>query len=256
MGLHTGGAEERGGDYYGPVLNRAARLMGVAHGGQVLCSQATADLARDSLAPQVELIELGPHTLRDLDRPEVVFQLAHPDLAASFPRLPTVVMGAGNLPRQLTSFVGHDDELLAIPALLDDTPLVTLTRRRWGRQDPTRDRDRELHGATGSATGRGSVSSRASATLTRCPSALLETFGVEPRQGSSIDDTLAQFLAAKDLLVVLDNCEHLLRPVAALVGTIVRESPGVRVPRDQPRRARAARRTDPRRGFAGRPGHR
>ena len=196
-----------------------------------------------------ELIELGPHTLRDLDRPEVVFQLAHPELPASFPRLPTVVMGAGNLPRQLTSFVGHDDELLAIPALLDDTPLVTLsgvggvgkTRLAIEVASSTAHRFRDGAWLCELASVRDADS---------VPSAVLETFGVEPRQGSSIDDTLAQFLAAKDLLVVLDNCEHLLRPVAALVGTIVRECPGVRVLATSREGLGAARRTDPRRGFA------
>ena len=158
MGLHTGVAEERGGDYFGPVLNRAARLMGLAHGGQVLCSQITADLVRDSVAPQVELVELGPHTLRDLDRPELVFQVAHPELPASFPRLLSVDMGAGNLPRQLTSFVGHDDELLTIPALLEETPLITLTG--VGGVGKTRLAiEVAAPPPTGSATGRGSASS-------------------------------------------------------------------------------------------------
>ncbi|MCJ7438220.1 MAG: adenylate/guanylate cyclase domain-containing protein, partial [Acidimicrobiia bacterium] len=228
MGLHTGVAEERGGDYYGPVLNRAARLMALAHGGQVLCSQATADLVRDSSAPTVQLIELGPHSLRDLDRPETVFQVAHPELPASFPRLPTVVMGAGNLPRQVTSFVGHDEELLAIPALLDDTALVTLSG--VGGVGKTR-LAIEIAGSTAHRFRDGAwLCELASVRDTEAvPSALLETFGVEARQGSSIDDTLGQFLASKDLLVVLDNCEHLLRPVAALVGTIVRDCPGVRV---------------------------
>jgi predicted ATPase/class 3 adenylate cyclase len=228
MGLHTGVAEERGGDYYGPVLNRAARLMGLAHGGQVLCSQATADLVRDSSAPQVQLIELGPHSLRDLDRPEVLFQVAHPELEASFPQLPTVVLGAGNLPRQLTSFVGHDHELLAIPALLDDTPLVTLTG--VGGVGKTR-LAIEIASSTAHRFRDGAWLCELASV--RDPeavaAALLETFGVQPRAGSSVDDTLRQFLASKDLLAVLDNCEHLLRPVSALVGTIVRDYPGVRV---------------------------
>jgi predicted ATPase/class 3 adenylate cyclase len=228
MGLHTGVAEERGGDYYGPVLNRAARLMALAHGGQVLCSQATADLVLDSLPPPVRLIELGPHTLRDLDRPEIVFQVAHPELPANFPRLPTVVMGAGNLPRQLTSFVGHDDDLLTIPALLDETPLVTLTG--VGGVGKTR-LAIEIANATAHRFRDGAWLCELASVrdVDSVAGALLETFGIESRQGSSVDATLQQFLAAKEVLVVLDNCEHLLRPVAALVETIIRESPGVRV---------------------------
>src|SRR5262249_42888267 len=80
IGVHTGVAEQRGGDYFGPVVNRAARLMAVAHPGQVVCSQATADLVRDSLAPPAGLVELGRHQLRDLARPELVFQATHPEL--------------------------------------------------------------------------------------------------------------------------------------------------------------------------------
>ena len=82
MGLHTGAASLRDGDYFGSSLNRAARLMGVAHGGQVVCSQATADLARDSLAEGIELVDLGEHRLRDLSRPERVFQVCAPGLAS------------------------------------------------------------------------------------------------------------------------------------------------------------------------------
>lgn len=228
MGLHTGVAEERGGDYYGPVLNRAARLMGVAHGGQVLCSQTSADLVRDTLARPAHLIELGPHVLRDLHRPEVVFQVGHPELTGSFPRLPTVVMGAGNLPRQLTSFVGHDDELLTIPTLLAETPLVTLTG--VGGVGKTR-LAIEVASATAHRFRDGAwicelASVRDADAVT---SALLETFSIQLRTGSSVDDTLWQFLVAKEMLVVLDNCEHLLRPVAALAETITRDCPGVRV---------------------------
>src|SRR5262249_1827624 len=101
MGLHTGVAELRGGDYYGPAANRAARVMAVAHPGQVLCSQATADLVRDSLPPSVGLVELGRHRLRDLARPEVLFQVAHPDLPTGFPPLRALVAYPGNLPVQL-----------------------------------------------------------------------------------------------------------------------------------------------------------
>jgi class 3 adenylate cyclase len=80
MGLHSGAAEQRAGDYFGPVVNRAARIMALGHGGQVLCSQATGDLVQDSLPDGVDLLELGSHALRDISRPEEVFQVTHPDL--------------------------------------------------------------------------------------------------------------------------------------------------------------------------------
>ena len=91
----------RDGDYFGPVLNRAARLTSAAHPGQVLCSQVTADLVRDSLPASVGLVELGHHHLQDLSRPEVVSQVTHPDLVSEFPALRSLEGFPGNLPRQL-----------------------------------------------------------------------------------------------------------------------------------------------------------
>ena len=228
MGLHTGVAEERDGDYFGPALNRAARLMGVAHGGQVLCSQTTADLLRDALPAPAGLVELGAHQLRDLDRPEVVFQVTHPELASAFPPLSTTGTRAGNLPRPVTSFLGHDRDLVEISAALDTTPLVTLTgvggvgKTRLAIELATRTAHRYRDGAW-------LCELAAIREAESVPGAVLETFGVEPRSGMAVDDALLQFLAAKELLVVLDNCEHVLRPVARIVDGIVRGCPGVRV---------------------------
>ena len=110
MGLHTGVAQQRGGDYFGLVLNRAARLAEVAHPGQVVCSHATADLVRDSLPPSIGLTELGRHRLRDLSRPEVVFQIQHSELPADFPPLRTLDAFPGNLPTELTRLLGGSSE--------------------------------------------------------------------------------------------------------------------------------------------------
>src|SRR5215471_4280477 len=119
MGLHTGVAERRGEDYFGPVLNRAARLMAVAHPGQVLCSQATADLVRDSLARSMALSDLGEHRLRDLSRPERVFQLQAPGLQAEFGPLASLDAFPSNLPVALTSFVGRSRVLGEVPEALE-----------------------------------------------------------------------------------------------------------------------------------------
>ena len=114
MGLHTGAAELRDGDYYGPSLNRAARLMSVAHGGQVTLSHATEELLRDGLDDGVELIDLGEHRLRDLSRAEHVFQLAAPGLVREFPRLQSLDAFPTNLPVQVTSFVGRERDIDAV----------------------------------------------------------------------------------------------------------------------------------------------
>jgi class 3 adenylate cyclase len=106
MGLHTGVSELRDGDYYGTAVNRAARIASVAHGDQVVCSQATADLARDDLPDTITLTDLGEHRLRDLSTPERVFQVTHMDLRTEFPALRSLDAFPGNLPLQLSAFVG------------------------------------------------------------------------------------------------------------------------------------------------------
>jgi class 3 adenylate cyclase len=119
MGLHSGEVEERDGDYFGTPVNRAARLMAIGHGGQVLCSSATAELVEGS----VTLVDLGEHRLRDLDRPMHVFQVGD----GAFPPLRSLSTIPGNLPIQLTSFVGRHDELASITKAVEASRLVTLT---------------------------------------------------------------------------------------------------------------------------------
>ena len=102
MALHSGTAQQRGGDYYGPALNRAARLMEAAHGGQVLLSLATEELVRDHLPADIALRDMGERRLKDLIRPERVFQLIAPDLPADFPPLKTLDARPNNLPAQTT----------------------------------------------------------------------------------------------------------------------------------------------------------
>ena len=127
MALHTGETEERGDDYVGPLLNRAARLMSAGHGGQVLLTQATAELVRDWLPAGVNLLDLGQHRLKDLERPEHVYQLSSADLNQNFPPLNTLDIHPNNLPVQLTSFIGRDGDLEQILDILGKTRLITIT---------------------------------------------------------------------------------------------------------------------------------
>ena len=129
MGVHTGDAESRGGDYFGPAVNRTARIMAAGHGGQLLLSESTAILVESHLPDGVRLRDLGEHRLKDLGRPERVFQLGHPALPAEFPALQTLDLRPNNLPTETSAFVGRDAELQAIRERLDDADvrLVTLT---------------------------------------------------------------------------------------------------------------------------------
>jgi predicted ATPase/class 3 adenylate cyclase len=129
MGIHTGEAESRGGDFFGPAVNRTARIMSAGHGSQILLSESTAVLVDGQLPDGAGLRDLGEHRLKDLGRPERVFQLAHPALPAEFPPLSTLDLRPNNLPTQTSAFVGRDTELRTIRERLDDPAvrLVTLT---------------------------------------------------------------------------------------------------------------------------------
>ncbi|HEX6305526.1 MAG TPA: adenylate/guanylate cyclase domain-containing protein [Anaerolineales bacterium] len=128
MGLHIGDAQHRGGDYYGTAVNRAARLMSAANGGQVLLSAAAASIVADQLPDGVSLRDLGEHRLKDLQRPEHVFQLVHPGLPADFPAIASLNRLPNNLPSQPTVFVGRGAELGEITDILvsDTVRLLTL----------------------------------------------------------------------------------------------------------------------------------
>jgi predicted ATPase/class 3 adenylate cyclase len=228
MALHTGVAEQRDGDYFGPAVNRAARLQSMAHAGQVLCSQATADLVRDAGSTEIGFIELGGYQLRDLQRPEIVFQVTHPELPANFPRLLAAASVTGNLPRQHTSFVGHEADLVAIAGELEHSPMITLTG--VGGVGKTR-LALEVAARVASDYRDGAWLCKLEGVRQRAavPEALLEVFGVEPGRGNDATAALTRFLRSKRLLLVLDNCEHLLRPAARLAGEIVDACDEVRI---------------------------
>jgi predicted ATPase len=228
IGLHTGTAEVRDGDYYGSVLNRGARLEAAAHGGQIVCSQATADLARDSLPSGFDFVDLGEHRLRDLSRSERVFQVSAPGLVATFSPLRSVDASPNNLPAQLSSFVGREDAVTDIVRVLREKRLVTLTgvggvgKTRLALQVAAEVLPRFRDGAW-----------LCELAAVRDPAevgaAVAGVFQVAARAGLSLVESLVAFLADQELLLVLDNCEHVLRPVASLVTTLEVACPKARV---------------------------
>jgi predicted ATPase/class 3 adenylate cyclase len=228
MGLHAGVAEQRGDDYFGPALNRAARLMGVAHGGQVVCSQATADLVRDSLAAPLDLVELGRHRLRDLSRPEVVFQVNHPDLPSDFLPLRTLDAFPGNLPIERTVLIGRSRVLGSLAGVLDGHRLVTLTgvggvgKTRLAVQLAADVLDRFPDGAWLVA-----LASIRDPVLV--PSAVAAALEIAERPGRPLNETLRDAIGTRQLLMVLDNCEHLLDATARLVDELLDSCPALRI---------------------------
>ncbi len=127
MGIHTGEAEMRDGDYSGSAVNRAARLMSAAHGGQIVVSSATQELLHDTPPEKYGFVDLGQHRLRDLGRPERLFQVLHPDLGREFAALRTLGALAGNLPLPASSFVGREVERVRVADALVGSQVVTLT---------------------------------------------------------------------------------------------------------------------------------
>jgi predicted ATPase/class 3 adenylate cyclase/ubiquinone/menaquinone biosynthesis C-methylase UbiE len=228
MGLHTGPTEVRDGDYFGTAVNRAARLMASAHGGQVVCSQATADLVRDSSPERVALVDLGEHRLRDVSIPMQVFQVVHPRLQAEFPPLRSVDRSSGNLPRQVTTFVGRQREIAAVRAALDERPLVTLTG--VGGVGKTR---LALEVARDSAAEFRDGAWLCELAPVAGPDAFWEavagTFGLQRSPGQSLEATVLEYVAPKRLLIVLDNCEHLLNIVAVFAATMMQRCPDVAI---------------------------
>ncbi|CAG0961081.1 partial Putative HTH-type transcriptional regulator, partial [Anaerolineae bacterium] len=126
MGLHTGEAELREGDYFGQTLNRAARIMSAGHGGQILVSDVVAQVAREHLVADVSFIELGEHYLKGIVQSEKIHQVVASDLQRGFPPLNTIPAATNNLPQQLTSFIGRERELREASEKLTSARLLTL----------------------------------------------------------------------------------------------------------------------------------
>jgi predicted ATPase len=220
MGLHTGEAELRDGDYFGTAVNRAARLMAVGHGGQVLCSQATAALVES----EIELVDLGEHRLRDLDRPIRVFQVG----AGAFAPLRSLDVLPGNLPLVTTSFVGRRAELAVVADDLRSHRLVTLTG--VGGVGKTRLAVQVAAELAGDFTdGVWLCELAAAATDEAIGPLVASALGVLQRPQMSLGESIVDFLRTREALVMLDNCEHLLDAAAALAEAVLEGAPGVRV---------------------------
>ena len=230
MALHTGTIEPDGLDYFGPPLNRVARLLAVGHGGQTLLSGTTEGLCRDTLPAGCKLKPLGEHRLKDLHRPESVYQLCHPALLSDFPALRSVSETGvpNNLPHQVTSFVGREDELTKIAALMSRARLVTLTGSGGcGKTRLANQVAAQLMPDYPDGVWLVELAALTEAILV--PSEIASCIGVGEEPGLSIAKALTNALKRKKMLLVLDNCEHVIESAAQISAGLLRECADVKV---------------------------
>jgi predicted ATPase/class 3 adenylate cyclase len=228
MGLHTGVCEERDGDYFGPVVNRAARLEAVAHGGQILVSGATAELTAQNLTGAVTLRDLGLHRLKDLGRPEQVFQLEAPFLPADFPPLTSLDNPElpNNLPSVVNAFVGREQELAEVRSLVASSRLVTLTGA--GGSGKTRlalQAAAELLDKT--ADGVWFIELAPVTDTDKIPAVVAAVLSLPDQSGGDLTSIVADAIGNQDALLVLDNCEHVIGAAAKFCEYLIRHCPKV-----------------------------
>ncbi len=228
MGIHCGEAARTAAGLVGLEVHRAARVAAVAHGGQVLVSEAAAVLVQDGLPPGAALADLGVHRLKDLGRPERIFQLTAAGLPAGFAPLRSLGNPAlpNNLPVQLSAFIGRDREVAEVRALVDSARLVTLAgaggcgKTRLGLQVAAELLD-------GSGDGVWLAELAAVTDQDAVPAAISRALRLAVDPGRPGLEALLDALAPQDVLIVLDNCEHLIGGCAKTAEAIVRRCPKV-----------------------------
>ena len=228
IAVHTGDAEEREGDYFGPALNRASRLLSVGHGGQMLVSLVAERMAGETLPGGISLRDLGEHRLRDLARSEHIYQLDVEGLPTEFPPLRTPDIVPNNLPTLNTSFVGRDQELEEVKKLIRGARVVTVTgvggagKTRLAIQAAV-DLGDEFPGGTwlielGAITDPEYIDATAA-----------DAVGVAQPPGRTIRQAIIEHLAAREALLIVDNCEHLISGAAEFVAGLIAGTPECRV---------------------------
>jgi predicted ATPase/class 3 adenylate cyclase len=229
IGLHTGKALlTKEGHYIGLDIHRAARIFSAGHGGQVLLSEATCNLVLRDLPFGVSLRDLGEHRLKDLDHPERLYQLVIPSLPADFPPLRSLEAFIHNLPTPPTSFIGREQELAEIKRLLATTPLLTLIgpggtgKTRLTIQVATELVDTFKDGVR-------FVELAPVSDPAHLPQTIAATLGLREEPGYPLSKTISDYLRPKTLLLILDNCEHLITACAQLAGSLLQQCPKLKI---------------------------
>lgn len=224
--IHTGIADERDNDYFGPTVNRVARLLSIGHGGQVLVSGAARSLIEERTIPEISLVDLGIHRLKDLSAPEHVFQLSAPGLATDFPALRSVDLAPNNLPASLTPLLGRDREVSEIEELIERSRCVTLVGS--GGVGKTRTAQ-EVAAELAHDDGAWFIDLASITDPAFVPSAIAAALKIAYDGGDGLLEHVVGALQTKKLLLVFDNCEQIVAGVAAVVDATLRGCPNVRV---------------------------
>jgi predicted ATPase/class 3 adenylate cyclase len=228
MAVHQGEAEQRDNDYFGPTLNRVARILAVGHGGQTLLSHVAAEAVRATLPSEISLRDLGERRLKDLRQPERIFQLVVHDLPDDFPPLRSLEVLPNNLPAQVTSFVGREREMAEMKRIFPSTRLLTLTgpggagKTRLSLQVAADVLDQFPHGVW-------LVELSTLSDPELIPETMINAIGIREVPDKLPLNTLVDALRSRQLLMVLDNCEHLVADCARIVSTLLRGCPQVKV---------------------------
>jgi predicted ATPase/class 3 adenylate cyclase len=234
MGLHTGPAEIIEGvlntrDYaVSHTLNRVARIQSATHGGQVLLSAATAELLHGYRPHEIYLRELGECYLKGMSIPERIYQVVVADLPDAFPPLISVSHPLHNLPLQMTSFIGREKEIAEVKGLLGRTRLLTLSGvGGTGKTRLALAAAAQLLGDFEHGVWLAALAPLNDPAL--IPSSVATLFGLRPETGRSLEDVLSDYLRSKRLLLILDNCEHLIQEAAQFANTVLQEAPEVKI---------------------------
>ena len=227
-GLHLGVLERRDNDYFGTPVNRTARIMSVAHGGQILISQAVVDEVGTRLPASITLLDLGSVRLKDLSSPEHVYQVVHPDLRADFPALRSLEATPNNLPEQLTSFVGRERELEEATQLLKGSRLLTLLgmgglgKTRLSLQIAADMLDAYPDGIW-------FLDLAPIRDPSFVPNEAAHVLSVREEPGKPLTQTLCAHLKSRKALLIFDNCEQVVSACASLANAILRAAPDIRI---------------------------
>ena len=233
MGLHTGAAQlqidSNDNPYSGyATLAATQRIMSAGYGGQILLSGATRELVRDTLPKEAELLDLGEKRLKDLLRPEHLYQINVSGLPAIFPPLKTLDSFPNNLPTQLTTFIGRENEISELKQELHKHRLVTLTgsggtgKTRLSLQVAAELLEKFEHGIW-------FVELAPLADPDLIPQTILSAIGIQEQQGKTPIELLKEYLHEKRVLIVLDNCEHLIEASARVVDALLNAAPKIRI---------------------------